>query len=384
MPNDIGNLNDDGTDNSFQSAFTEAQASQAQPPEQQATATPEPESTPVESTPPVEPPSDPSNEFDISAVAREVGLNVEGKSDADIVREIASQYKQLKPYAEYGQQLVPYADQINEYFNSQGKPVEQKPADEDEWSEQAYFQKQWNTPQWSESYDFAEQAGIVQVNPETGLYEAAPGREQMAMPLLNGMNEAVVARRQQWNKLMQGNLWEQAYNSLVTPLQKKWQEDMEKKIEERLSSMQTQSFVDKFESDNADWLYVKDQTTGQLNMTEKGREFYDAISQLKQNGISDPRTLIDFAKRMVAAADTLQPSQGQQQVQPQPHQAPAEQTSPEQVSAEKQKSFLENAMDKARHSPSSGGFTTPAPDHPVNVSETELNSMFVSGFKSGA
>jgi hypothetical protein len=247
----------------------------------------------------------------------------------------------------------------------------------DEWDPNGYFKQKWAGPEWEGEWEYAEKHGIVQRNPESGLYEPVPGREIMAGQVVQQMNHALLARQQQWQQITQGNPYKQFYDVLYEPMQKAWQADVQKVIEQTFAQRETQSFVDKFESENAGWLYQQ-APTGQRTMTEQGKAFYDAIGVLQDSGVTDPRKIVDLATKMVRASAPVAPAPAQPVVPQQP-------VAPEVVSAVKQASFLENAMDKARHSPNAGGYTQAAPDHPVTVSETELNSMFVSDFrKAGA
>ena len=415
MPeNQPGNGQSDTGQYDFQSAFTDAAASA---PPQDSASVPEEQAPPVTQDPPYPPEQQPPSSdtdsqssiegsgqpleqgeapaFSLSEAAAQIGLDVTDKSEQEIARQLIDQYQQLRPYAEWGQQIAPYADQIQEYFASQqGQQGQADPRQEeevsDQWTPEDYFKQAWREPQWDEQYDLAEKMGIVQRNPESGLYEAVPGREAMAMPLLGGMNQAMVSRQQLWQQITNSNPYQHFYEKLLEPMKRAWQADMENLVEERFSGRDTRSYVDDFEQQNSDWIYSQGQG-GQRVLTDKGAAFQKTIAELRESGISDPVKLLNLAKRMV----DVQPPQSQPQTpsaQSQPPQPPQQppapsqpQSTPEEASESKQASFLQNAMDKARHNPSSGGYAQSTPDDPVNVGENELNSMFVSEFKnSGA
>ncbi len=66
-----------------------------------------------------------------------------------------------RPYATYGQQMAPYADQIREYFKRQNQPQQpapaaaQEPPEEQVFDAAKYFSEKWPAPKWEDSYDYA-------------------------------------------------------------------------------------------------------------------------------------------------------------------------------------------------------------------------------------
>ena len=390
MPEQEGNGQGEQEPYEFQSAFTAASEEQPTPdqPEQPPQTPPEiaaPE-IPVEPAPP-EPvaspePPEPVALSDIAQAAQEAGIDVEGLSDTDIFSAMASRYEQIKPYADYGQQVAPYHDQFQKYVADQQQP-QPEPEPGEEWTPETYFKQKWNEPAWNQEWDYAEQHGVVQRNPESGFYEPVQGRETMAMPIVDKMNQALMARQQQWQQITQGNPYQMFYEALLEPMQKAWQSDLNQAVEERLSSRDTESLVNDFEKQNAGWLYQKNDT-GQQLMTEKGQAFYQTINELRDAGVNDPQTLLKLATRMHgpnSEQEGATPPPNTQTPTPAPEQP---QASPEAVSATKQQSFLENALDRARHSPSAGGYTEASSDDPVNVNERELNNMFVNEAQKAA
>jgi hypothetical protein len=177
----------------------------------------------------------------------------------------------------------------------------------DEWDPNGYFKQKWAGPEWEGEWEYAEKHGIVQRNPESGLYEPVPGREIMAGQVVQQMNHALLARQQQWQQITQGNPYKQFYDVLYEPMQKAWQADVQKVIEQTFAQRETQSFVDKFESENAGWLYQQ-APTGQRTMTEQGKAFYDAIGVLQDSGVTDPRKIVDLATKMVRASAPVAPA----------------------------------------------------------------------------
>ena len=131
---------------------------------QQSAVTP-PAPTPPQSTP-------------YARAAQEAGLQFEGLTDEQIASSMVQHIVRSRPYATYGQQMAPYADQIREYFDREKQPPQPTatPAAsaEEGWNEEKYFAEKWAAPKWDDQYNFVIQQGMVQRNAETGLYEACP------------------------------------------------------------------------------------------------------------------------------------------------------------------------------------------------------------------
>ena len=104
-------------------------------------------------------------------------MQFEGLTDEQIASSMAQHIVRSRPYATYGQQMAPYADQIREYFDREKQPPQPTatPAAsaEEGWNEEKYFAEKWAAPKWDDQYNFVIQQGMVQRNAETGLYEAA-------------------------------------------------------------------------------------------------------------------------------------------------------------------------------------------------------------------
>jgi len=412
-------LENENDNSNFQSAFTDAMAANSaatpvQPTTPPAASAPPQSDAPAaqgagqqaQASPPVQPDGQqsapptqgavPSQPSPFANAAREAGFQVEGLSDEQIAQVMRDHIVRTRPYANYGQQMAPYADQIRGYFEQQGDQgraqqaaQEGKPA-EAEWTEDGYFGEKWASPKWEDTYTYAIQQGIVQRNAETGLYEAAPGCESMAIPLLSGLNQAAGWTAQQWQGITRGNPYRQFYDVLREPLQRAWKSDIEQMVAEQLARQSTEQRVNTFEQENAPWLYAVDPGTGQRVLTQRGQDFYDEIDTLREAGVTDPTRLISLAMRRMGnpsaqATPTPQPTpnmqaaaQGVQQAPPVPPPA----IDPKVASATQQATFLQTALQRASHSPQAGGASAHAPDDPVSVNENELNSMFATAFRS--
>lgn len=325
--------------------------------------------------------------------AAEAGLAHEGLTDEQLAQAMRDYVKSTRPFVAYGQQVAPYADQIREFFEQQGQPAAQPaaaasaaPAAEptpDAWSEDKYFQEKWDAPKWDPSYTFALQQGMVQRNPETGLYEAAPGYESLVIGLLPGLNQATTFTHQRWQEITRGNPYRQFYDVLSEPLRRQWQTDMQQLIAEEFERYGVSQRVNSFEAENASWIYTIDPQTGNRILTPQGQVFYQEIEMLQEAGVTDPQHLITLAMRHISAPPPpVAPQSGAPPAVPEPPPMPAPAASPQVASANLQATFLQNALQRAAHAPQAGGYVQPAPDHPVTVDDQQLNSMFVTEFRN--
>jgi hypothetical protein len=400
-------------DSNFQSAFTDAMAasnaasssSNAAPPDasapSQSAAPAAQDAAQQAQAPPPQPAgqqpaqptqaSAPTQPSAFANAAREAGFQVEGMSDEQIAQVMRDHIVRTRPYVNYGQQMAPYADQIRSYFEQQGdqgraqQAAQDRQPAEEEWTEERYFTEKWPAPKWDDSYTFAVQQGLVQRNGETGLYEATPGYEGMVMELLPGLNKAAGWTAQQWQGITRGNPYQKFYETLREPLQRAWKSDIEQMVSEHLARQSTEQRVNTFEQENAAWLYAIDQATGQRVLTQRGQDFYDEIDTLREAGVTDPNRLISLAmRRMSNPSAQVMPSQSTPNMQAaaQAPPVPPPAIDPKVASATQQATFMQNALQRASHSPQAGGASAHAPEHPVSVNENDLNNMFVSDFRS--
>lgn len=390
----------------FESAFTDAAASapvSTQPPPESAPATSAPASAPVVEDQPTADVSAPAASpapavapptlSPYALAAQEAGLPYEGLTDAQIAQAMAQHIVRTRPYAQYGQQLAPHADQIKQYFDSQQQPPGQTPsqpapaaAEPQGWDADRYFNDKWNVPEWSEKYDYVIQNGMVQRNAETGLYEATPGFESMVMSILPGLNESAGMTAQQWQGITRGNPYKQFYDVLLEPMRQAWQEDVQSFVAEYSQRQQQEQRINDFEASNASWLYGVDPLNGQRVLTAAGQQFYQAIATLREDGVTDPQRLLERAMQLTGRSGAP-PTQAQPPAITPPSApiappVPPAPVSPQVANQQQQQTFLQNALERASYSPQAGGYTQVASDHPVTVDENELNNMFVSGFRT--
>lgn len=314
--------------------------------------------------------------------ARSLGFEFgDDATQEEIFQAVTDRYQQLQPYAQYGQALMPHADQISNLLVQQQQNQQPQPQQPEtpEWTPENYFKEQWNAPEWKAQYDTAIQNGMVERNPQTGLYEAARGYETMVAPILPGLNEAHQFQAEKWQGLMRGNLYENIYNTLREPLQRSWKEDISSEIQRQLGRQQYMNSVSQFEQENAGWMYQQDQR-GQFVPTEAGGRFLENVRMLRDSGMRDPGQIIQVAQAMLGQPPQQQaeaPEGDQHPTIPFPQQ---QQAAPPQQSP--QKTFLQNALDKAGHSPQSGAAAADSPDVPANVSQGDLDNMFTNAHRA--
>ncbi|SFH97052.1 hypothetical protein [Planctomicrobium piriforme] len=330
---------------------------------------------PVEPVAPTPAPQVPSQLYS-QAVA--LGLTVNEQATAEeIAQQVMQEYQRLQPLAQYGQGLMPFAQEFQSYLQQRNAPQQQPaPATPPEWTPESYFREQWKAPQWQDQYTQVLQRGMVRADETTGLYVAAPGYEAAVAPILPGLNQAMDQQTTQWQQLMRSNPYQDFYEKLREPMQRAWTQDLEAAIEKRFQEREQQNTVQSFERENASWLYGQDGKS----LSPQGEQFYNVVEELQQSGITDPQKLIAMGKKYAgitgqapaAPAPVAAPVPTPQVPAPQPAPAPAPQPN----------SFLNNALQRAAHQPQGGANHVQSYDSPVVATSGELNSMFVSGFRA--
>lgn len=327
--------------------------------------------------------------------AAELGIQVpDTATDAEVFAALTGRMKQMAPYAQFGQSLLPHADEIQEYFAKRGLTQAQQPAaqaasDPQQWSPEQHFKKLWDAPTLTAEMQFAINNGLVERDPDTGLMKSKPGYELMVTPLLSGMNAALTFQRQQWQEIMQSNPYEKFYGALKDPIQRMIDERVQQVLQQRTVQQSAVDGVNEFERANADWLYQKS-NTGTLMPTEKGQMFVQLVRQLAGNWTGDSLTLLQLCKNAVlnsggsmaanqpAATTTASATTAATSNNP----SVASAQTPAEKSEHNKKSFLDKALANAAHQPSSGASTVQSPSGPVSVTATELEEMFLADFRA--
>lgn len=328
---------------------------------------PESESTPVvQATQAVQENVDPGvqPDRDTAAIlrdsARRLGLEVR---DEDSPEDLA-----LAALQNLHALRVAQAQQIAQAKPPAPAPVQ--PAPEKEWNANDYFQEKWGV-NWTPEFDQAVASGIVVQDPETNLYVAKPGYEVLAQQILPKLNEAHRAIHDKWSKLTKGNLYQNVYEATRDPILREVERIVEERMARAQQQTQTMSVVDRFEQENASWMYATDPVTRQAQPTPEGQRLIQAVQASYASGESDPGRAIQWALQVTGLSDRA----GQRAVAatPPPAQVQAQTPAPT-PSQSPQQSFLERARSANAYSPSANG---PGTDPGLQVSsEEDLNNLF--------
>lgn len=350
----------------FESAFTQANAAPpaassapatAQPPVSPAPpASPAPTAapTPAAAAPaPAAPQIPASNPF--YEQAKKLGIATDGfKSNDDLVKALLSHAEQQAPFVQLGRQSLTARPQAPPPPAAPAAPAE-KP-----WSLDDHFAGLWKVPEWKPEYQTLIDRGLVAIG-ERGLYEATdPALAAYVMPLLNDLNEAYLSQIEARQNLFNGNPLKNIHDGLYPAIERQIMARVEEALSGRFEQVQQADALETFEAENKAWLY---DATG--NFTEHGQKFLNAVQSLREGGMTDPGKLIAFAKQIVpppAATPAASPAAAPQ--------APTVTAPPT-----PQESFLQDAAQRASHSPQPNG-SAPQMNAPVTVEESELNSMF--------
>lgn len=310
--------------------------------------------------------------------ARSIGMNVDGNLTPQQIAEAAiAQLQRERPYADYARQIAPHAQEIQAYLAQRAQP-QQAPAQsqpqQDEWNPNRYLQEKWGAPGWSNEWDLAIQRGLVQQDPDTGLYVGAPGYEVASSSIVAQMNQARAAQLAQWQQLGRSNPLEYFYQNLQEPLRRQWQEDMRREVQQFFSQQKVASAIDTFESQNAGWIYQVD-PFGNKTLSNEGNVLFNELQSLQQAGVQDPQTRLDIALRSTGLASKVTGVPAAPQVQ----QAPPQQPVANPAASQGSQSFLGAALARASHAPNAQapGVQVP-PEGSVTVTDGELSNMFVS------
>lgn len=381
-------------DRSYESAFSEAQTSQSAAPQQSSSppaaptpAAPQAPASPAAAAAPAQPQSSappaaaPAPQpSPLLAQARAAGLPLDGiTTEAQLAQALLEQYQRVIPYVQIGQQFAPHITDFQSYLANRGQqPAQPAAPQEPEWSLDSYFDKAWDVPKWENTYDFAITNGLVQRDPESGLFVPTPGAEAMVAPILTGLNQAEAQIRQQRQQLFEGNPLRNIWDKFQEPIERIIEQRVEKLVGERFQQVEQTDFVDQFENANRSWLY---DAAGQP--TAQGQQFYNQIDALQQAGVTDPKTLISLAQRLagvgVTPAAPASPAGGAPAPSPTAG-APAQPVTPEANSQAKKDTFLNRALANAAHQPQSQGHMQSNPDAPVVTGQGDLDQLFTNAF----
>lgn len=344
-PADLGGIED-----SFESAFTAAQASATVETPAAAAASPPPANASAAAAHPAAPEFTPEQ-----------------------YRELQSRLQELEPMARYGQSLAPYMPDISRYLAERDQPQQRQPEPEpDAFDPQSFFKEQWNVPEITDQMQFAIDNGVVQMD-ESGKYTATPGYEAMAMPILADLNHAHISHRQQVAGLFKGNFPEKVYGMLEKPLMHKIEQMLGERFGQYQTEQQQQQQIEQFRQAHEAVLYAKDQRTGATTLSPQGQAFTDSMRMLEDAGVTDQAQLLKLASKM--AGLNAQPA-GVVGARPNGRDGSAPSPAPTPAAKDPRQSFLDNALANASHAPQASAGYTGAGAAPVTVGRSELEQMF--------
>lgn len=307
--------------------------------------------------------------------ARSLGIQPERMSDPlQLSEALLEQMGKMQPMVSYAQQFAPYQNDFQAYLAQRSQPQQppqttpqQPQSQSNEWDQEAYFQEKYGGPTWKSEFQNAIEQGIVQRDPETGLWTPAPGAEMLAANILPDLNASQQQQAKFWKNWSQGNPYKDIYGVIKEPLIREVQQLINQVVETRETKQSTLNEIDQFLNQNESWMYQTDPNTGKEVESPLGEQFFQTVDQLRAKGLADPKDLIELA--MLKIGKSAEPAPQQQpvaQAQPVAQEAPK----PE----EPKESFLNKALKRAQHSPSSNVSTANAPQV---VTEGDLDSMFV-------
>lgn len=348
--------------------------------------------------------------------AQQLGIDTTNiQSEAELATAVLDQVRSMQPYVQYANQVLPHQAQFQEFLAGQSQGSDQQgkgqatpgttPANgasanaEGEFDPHAYLSDKYGGPQWKPQYQHAIDNGMVERDPNTGLYRPANGFELMATPLIGEMNNALQHQNDFWKKLTTSNPYETFYDVLREPMLREVDRRVNDALQSRESQSNKDSVVSSFEQANEAWLYGTDPSTGQRVVTQDGQRFFSEIKTLQSKGLTDPQDIFEIAQLRTglgatkadassapqATSQATQPNQANQgAAATQTPPAPAadsqttqavQATQATQPQASQTSSFLQNALDRAAHAPNAA---TPTPAaSPETVSQQDLENLFV-------
>ena len=350
-------------------------------------------SVPPQQQVPTQFPSQP--QFDVSTELSRWGIDSRLSPDAQI-RALSAKLQQITPYAQFGQQLA--SQQSSAQPPATAAATTAAAAAPEEFDVEKYFQDAWGAPKWQQQYDLAIQQGMVERDPQTGLFRPTPGYEAMTIGIINGLNEAMQFQTSNVQKIFRDNPYRQFYDVMREPIRREIQREAGQLVQGELQRIKTTEFIDKFQAENSDWLFSVD-AMGRKVYTPAGESFLRQAEQFVDDGM-DVQRAVDVAARFIKpqirqnAPQQPQPQQQyappQQQAPPtfymQPHAIPMQVApqnpyapqplTPEMASAAQQQSFLQNAMQRSSYTPGTVVAPGAAPPGPANMTAEGLENLF--------
>ena len=322
--------------------------------------------------------------------ARSAGLDFgDDIKDSDgLARFLLSQYTSQKPYAEFGRSAL-----TSQQHSEPQARVEAQQEDDGEtegFNEQDFFSQAWNVPALSAGAQWALQHGVFQEG-RGGLLEPVQGLEQAALPYVKEINDYQRARAALHEQFSENPLRFVLEKGLPY-LRHHLSQDFQRMSSESTKQYEESSFLDRFKSDNAAWLYNAQGTA----FTEHGQRFSDLVAELQANGMTDLAKATQYALKIMPPPTTSLPTKegGDPTDQPAPKATAAPSTerardeqgrylpagtpAPAPKTAQ-EKAFLEKAKERAKATQTYTGRQTV--ESTVVANEGDLDSMWDNAWR---
>ena len=400
----MGGENDNDYDNSdINSIFVDALGDVGREPEATDPSPPAPESVPdPEVVEPADPPADDIPDTDVEPdpeapaadpdpqpsdtlnellnKATELGISTAGMtSEQELAEAILEQIRVMQPEVRYAQSVRAQLAQ-----RAQQQPVEQQPPS-DAWDTNKYFEEKWGGPVWKPEYTAAAERGLVTRN-EDGNWTPTPGNEIAAGALAGEMNAATLHRQQFWENLGNGNFYQSTWGVLEKPIEQKIEEMVQQMLESREYSNRQASAVERFEQENAHWLFQRDPSTGEMVPSELGSQLIGRVRRLQQRGIGSAEEALEEALIGFPVPENPQnpapnPPNPVANANPSANNQPNEppENSGGGVQKTKQETFLDRARRVQSHSASTRG--ADSEEAPQVQTEGDLNTFFERAYR---
>lgn len=327
--------------------------------------------------------------------AKAAGLQLDGINSLDQFSEhLLDRWNQERAYAEYGRTSLAGNGVKTSRQETAGDAQGEKETVEESFDEGGHFSNLWKVAELDEACKYAIQNGIVTLG-EDGLFQAKPGYETMALPLLQTINQSHLAQKEQVGKLFEGNFYQNIDKGLWPAFEARLNRMLDERLNSQFQSYEQQvserSFVDNFVNENKSWLY-----DAGGNLSADGLRFQQAVNELRQNGITDSQVLANYAIKIagintqppatVQPESSVQPSGGQNTEKARDEQGrflPAGKPAPVPPQKTKQESFIDKARRHVTHSDSRGAGINSGSDYQV-ANEADLENMFTDAWKHAA
>ena len=248
------------------------------------------------------------------------------RSEDDLVNaylQVQRQQSELEPYAAYGRQFLPYAQQFGDFLRNRLAP--QQPEQPQQSAAQAkrsidetlreHWSGLWKKPAYDPTWE-----RLVKINPETGLYEGVS-------PYVNAQAVDGMNNYREWQRQAVNDLLNDPFDLTWKAMQPGIQELARQIVQEELASHVVSRDFQTLEQQYEQILYqhdqagnrITDQFTGEPRWTPFGEHVVNQMHILQRAGITDPYTNFEYAVNSAKAMlydDQMRKLQQQQQ-QPQ-------------------------------------------------------------------